>query len=306
MIYTITLNPALDKTVEINNFCPGEVNRISSLRLDAGGKGINVSKVIKTLGEESIALGLLAGRTGGFIKDYLDKENIKNDFVFIDGETRTNLKIIDTVNYINTDINEPAPEVSIEQLNKVADSLFKRLTKEDIVVFSGSVPSPSYRNIYSEWISEVNLRGAKAILDAEGESLRLGIMAAPFLIKPNIHELEGMLDIKIEGFEDAIKHGKELLSYGVKIVALSLGSDGAVFIDNNNTILAKGIKVEVKSTVGAGDSMVAALAYSLHSGLSLEETVKLSVATATANVTTSGTQPAAYETIMELKKRVYI
>ena len=118
MITTITINPAVDKTIEINNFSVGNVNRVASVRLDAGGKGINVSKVIKNLGGESRAMGILSGTSGKFIKDYLDEINILNDFVFTKGETRTNIKVVDMLNHTNTDINEAGPEASLKDLSE--------------------------------------------------------------------------------------------------------------------------------------------------------------------------------------------
>lgn len=306
MIITLTLNPAVDKTVEINNFAIGNVNRISSMRLDAGGKGINVSKVIKTLGGTSKALGLLAGGAGRFIIDYLDGERIGNDFVFINGETRTNLKIVDKVNHTNTDVNEIGPEVSIEDIYLVRDKLIKVMTKDDIVVFSGSIPKNIPISIYADLINEVNKCGARAVLDADGEILKAGVMAGPYLVKPNIHELERMFNVKIDDIDIAIEYSRKLLGYGVKQVALSLGSDGAVFINENLMVKAKGIKVDVISTVGAGDSMVAALTYSLHEGLDFESAVRLAVATGTANVMTSGTEPASLEIIRDLEKKVVL
>jgi 1-phosphofructokinase len=304
MIITITLNPALDKTVEIDNFSLGNVNRITEVRVDAGGKGINVSKVIKTLGGESRALGILAGRAGSHIREYLEAEEIENDFVFVEGETRTNIKVVDKINHTNTDINETGPEVSEEALLEVCNKVFENLSNRDIVILCGSVPANVDKGIYGRWISLAKEKGAKTILDADREMLKLGIKAGPYLIKPNVHELEIMFNKEIDNIEEAINLAKTILKNGVEIIVVSLGKDGAVFINDKCTILAHGIKVDVKSTVGAGDSMVAALAYSIHMGHSFEEAVKLAVATGSANVMTKGTEPAGLETIMELKEKV--
>lgn len=304
MVITITLNPAIDKTVEINEFNIGGVNRVSSMRIDAGGKGINVSKVIKSLDGKSKALGILAGENGKYIKNYLDKLQIDNNFVFLSGETRTNLKIIDAANHTNTDINEIGNPVSNEELKKVEKSIFDELAKENVVVFSGSVPAGVPKNIYRAWIKQVNEYGAKAILDADGELLQEGIKAGPYLIKPNIHELERLYNKELESINEVAETAKDLFKYGIEKIVVSLGEDGALFIDSKNIIHAYGLKVDVKSTVGAGDSMVAALALSLEKGYSLEETVQLAVATSAANVMTSGTQPADISIIRELKKKV--
>jgi 1-phosphofructokinase len=305
MITTVTLNPAVDKTVEIDNFTAGSVNRVASVRLDAGGKGINVSKVSASLGGKTRALGILAGKSGSFIKEYLDSIGVENKFIFIDGETRTNLKIVDKVQQMNTDINEPGPCISEADERKVIDNIIENMSSESIAVFSGSVPVGINKGIYKELIRAAGEKGVKAILDADGELLRQGLEAGPYLIKPNINELEGLLERKINGLEDVVSVSRSIMDkYGVKIVVVSLGEKGAVFINDNCTILAKGIKVQVKSTVGAGDSMVAALAFSIDKGLSFEEAVKLSVAAGTANVMTSGTQPAEVQTIMDIKEKV--
>jgi len=304
LIRTITLNPAVDKTVEIDNFKVGNVNRVSTQRVDAGGKGINVSKVIKSLGGESKALGLLAGRNGQFIKSYLDSIEIDNKFIFVNGETRTNIKVIDKINGTNTDINEPGTFIPEEDLQKVELSIFDNLSKDSIVIFSGSVPQGIPKSIYGKWINKAKGLGIKTVLDADGELLKEGIEAGPYMVKPNIHELEKFFNKKLESTEAVIEAAKSLLNYGINEVVVSLGEDGALFINKEEIILAHGLSVQVKSTVGAGDSMVAALAYSMEKGLKLEETVILSVATSAANVMTSGTQPADINEISGLMKDV--
>ena len=304
MITTITLNPAVDKTIVINNFSVGNVNRVTSIRLDAGGKGINVSKVINNLGGKSKAMGILSGKSGEFIKEYLDSTNILNDFIFTEGETRTNIKVVDEINHTNTDINEAGPQASDKDLNEVSDKIFNNINSEDIIVFSGSVPSNVDKKIYGNWIERAKAKGAKTILDADGELLKYGIQSGPFLVKPNIDELEGMFNKKINGVKEAVEIAKSLLAYGIVIVVVSLGGEGAIFVNKECSIYAHGLKVDVKSTVGAGDSMVAALAHSIEQGLSFEETVKLAVATSAANVMTSGTEPSDIKTIIELEKQV--
>lgn len=304
MITTVTLNPALDKTIEIDNFEIGEVNRISHTRVDAGGKGINVSKVIKSLGGTSKAVGILSGNSGSFIKGYLDKENIENDFTFTEGETRTNVKVVDKANHTNTDINEFGPEVSGKDLEEVARKFSKDLRDNSVIVFSGSIPKNVNKDIYKLWIEKSKAKGAKTLLDADGELLRQGIQAGPYLIKPNIHELEGFFGKKIEDKKEAVILSRKLMEYGVKVIVISLGGEGALFINEKDVIFAHGIKVNVSSTVGAGDSMVAALAVALDKGYDFESSIKLAVACGTASVTTAGTQAADIDTVMKFEKMV--
>jgi 1-phosphofructokinase len=305
MIVTVTLNPAIDKTVEVDHFSVNHVNRIISSRLDVGGKGINVSKVIASIGGDSRAIGALAGKAGEYIQQYLNAAGIENDFVFVDGETRTNLKVVDPVEHTNTDINEPGPDISSEALAKVGEKILTALNKDSVAVFSGSVPGNVSKDIYKKWIGLAKEKGAKTILDADGELLAQGIQAGPYLVKPNIHELERLLGRTIRGVEEAaVCAGVLMQRYQVEMMVISLGEQGALVLHQNQRLWARGIKVNVKSTVGAGDSMVAALAYALDKQYSLEKAVTLAVAAGTANVMTSGTQPSSLTTIRELEQRV--
>lgn len=160
MIYTITLNPALDKTVLIDNFSVNEVNRIRSIRTDPGGKGINVSKVIQCLGGQSTAVSLLAGNTGHFIAEKLNSMGIYGDYSFVPGETRTNLKVIDYQLHTNTDINEPGPFVEESVLDSILAKLLDKLKPGDIVILSGSVPANIPSDIYATWTVACQNTGA--------------------------------------------------------------------------------------------------------------------------------------------------
>lgn len=304
MITTVTLNPALDKTVNIEDFTIDSVNRVSTIRVDAGGKGINVSKVIKSLGGNSKVVAILAGNNGTFIKKYLEEIGIENDCLFIEGETRTNIKIVDKKNNTNTDVNENGATVSTETLNEVFEKQYRNMKENDILVLSGSIPQNAPKDIYKIWIEKTKEKGIKTILDADGELLRQGIKAGPFLIKPNIHELESLFNQKVKSTEEIIKLSKNFFEYGIEIVVVSLGEEGALFIKKDMVIKAKGIKVKVESTVGAGDSMVAALAFALERGYTFEKAVRLSIACGTASVMTTGTQAADLKVIMDLENKV--
>lgn len=304
MIKTVTLNPAVDKTVEIQDFKINKVNRISSVRLDAGGKGINVSKIIKVLNGRSIATGFLAGRNGEYIKNYLDHMGIENDFLFVKGETRTNIKVVDKYNNTNTDINEPGFKISEEDLKRLEDKIFFDMNEDSILVLAGSIPANVPTSIYREWIERAKNYRAKVFLDADGELLKEGIEAGPYLIKPNLSELERLLNRNINSINDVIKSAKSLLGKGIEVVVVSLGADGAVFVEKEKAIHVGGITVEIKSTVGAGDSMVASLAFALERGYSFERAAALSVATGTANVASPGTQPPKIEDVFRYEKQV--
>lgn len=305
MIYTVTLNPALDKTVEIPHLTVDSINRITTMRTDPGGKGINVSKVIKELGSESTATGILAGNTGRAISSALEDMKIRADFKFVEGETRTNLKVIDPVNHTNTDLNEPGITVSEEILNGLLAELLSKVKEGDIVVISGSLPKGAPKDTYGTWVKACKEAGAKVILDADGELLVNGMQASPYLIKPNHHELSELMGEKLETPEELEKAARGLMEkYSIAKIVVSMGGAGALYISENETIYAEGLKVSVQSTVGAGDSVVAALAVSEESGSSPEETVRLSTACGAANVMCSGTQAAEYSAIEALMPKV--
>lgn len=304
MIYTVTLNPAVDKTLEISGLSLGSVNRTDSNRTDAGGKGINVSKVIKTLGGESIAMGIVGGSTGSMIEQYMAKLGIKTDFVHVDADTRTNIKIIDTENHVNTDINEQGNPVGTQAVDEAEQKLRSVLKAGDTVVLAGSVPRGCPADIYAKLVRLCNSYDALTILDVDGALLKEGLNAKPFLIKPNIDELSRICGKTLKTPADAAAVAKKLISGGIPRVVVSLGGDGALFCDENNAYHAHGLKVTVRSTVGAGDSMVAALCMAIERGYDDFETIKLAVATSAANVTCSGTQPAEFEVIQSLINKV--
>lgn len=305
MIYTVTLNPALDKTVEIPSLTVDAVNRITSMRTDPGGKGINVSKVIGKLGGNSIAAGILGGDTGRAILSALESMGLTTCFHFVEGETRTNMKIIDPEAHTNTDINEPGVTVSEEILGELLTELLGKVTEKDIVVISGSMPKGSQQDTYYTWTKAFREKGAKVILDADGELLKAGLKASPYLIKPNNHELSALTGKTLETPKELEETARSLMKeYGIEKTVVSMGGAGALYVTADETIYAEGLKVPVGSTVGAGDSVVAALAVAEESGMSLEETVCLSTATGAANVMCSGTQAAEYEVIEKLIPKV--
>ena len=305
MIYTVTLNPALDKTVEIPSLTIDAVNRITTMRTDPGGKGINVSKVISKLGGKSIASGILAGDTGRAILLALKEMELETCFHFVNGETRTNMKVIDPVSRTNTDINEPGVTVSEEILSGLLKELLEIVREDDIVVISGSMPKGSPKETYFTWTKAFNAKGAKVLLDADGELLKAGLKASPYLIKPNNHELSAFVGRTLETPEELAVTAREIMKeYGIAKVVVSMGGDGALYVTKDESIYAEGLKVPVGSTVGAGDSVVAALAVAEESGMSLEETVRLSTATGAANVMCSGTQAAEFEVIKDLIPKV--
>jgi len=291
MIYTVTLNPAIDKTLIIDNFTPNTVNRAELLRSDVGGKGINVSKVIKNLGGQSIAMGILGGQGGKFICDTLIKTGVLTDFIFIEGEVRVNFKIVDKIKNTNTDINELGFCVDNAIADELLGTLLSKIKKNDVVVLAGSLPRGLSSKTYAHWITECKKMGARVFLDADGECFAEGLEAKPYLIKPNIDELSSFSGRELNSVADIKEMALKIVDSGVAKVVVSLGSKGALFADRNGAFLAEGIKVDVKSTVGAGDSMVAALALSEQSRIDFKKAARTAIASATAKVMCEGTKP---------------
>ena len=304
MIYTVTLNPAIDKTVVIENLSPGQVNRVASVRVDAGGKGINVSKCLRALGADTVAAAILAGSAGKQLEDMLKALNIPVLQVNVPGQSRTNLKIIDPVKKENTDINEPGPKVMPEDLEALRLMLGSKVKKGDSIVLSGSLPAGVEADLYRVWTTYFRELGAAVFLDADGEPMALGIQAGPYMIKPNNHELARLLGKEKLSLEEMCSEGKHLVESGIREVVISLGGDGALFVSNEGVFHAEGLSVPVKSTVGAGDSMVAAMVYSKEKGLDRETAIRLAVAMGAASVMQDGSQSPEKKLVEKLAQNV--
>ena len=303
MVITITMNPAIDKTVEINQWIHGGLNRITCVTKDAGGKGINVSKTIKALGGESLATGFLGGQTGENIQKRINELNISNDFVFVEEETRVNTKVVEIGGCV-TELNEMGPTISDESMKLLLEVLNKYLKKETLLVLSGSVPNGVSKDIYRQITELAHKGGAKVFVDADGEVFTNALLAKPDIVKPNRLELEKYVGHRLESTEEIIESGKGLLEKGVKTVIISLGSEGAYFMDEKHTLYSPGLTVKVNSTVGAGDAMVAAFSWGLDQGLSFEECAKLAIATSAGAVTTVGTKPPEKSVVEEFLDQV--
>ena len=306
MIRTVCLNPALDKTAQVPGFKIDAVSRITELRVDAGGKGINVSKVIKELGGDSVAYALLAGDAGRALERMVTDAGIKVVAKYVDGETRTNLKVVDAELHTNTDINEPGPTVTAQDLQDLLDILVADIEEGDTVVLAGSEPAGAPVDTYATWIKACKEAGAKVFLDADGAVFDAAIPAGPTMVKPNDHELSGLVGRVLTDLHEIDVAAREIMARGVEWVTVSMGGAGALFVTPEKSLRAISPKVKVGSTVGAGDSVVAAIAYAGDEGQSLEDTIRLSMATGSANVMQSGTQAAPRELVDSLIDKVGI
>ncbi|MDO5399005.1 MAG: 1-phosphofructokinase [bacterium] len=306
MIVTVTMNPAIDKTVEINTLERGGLNRIKTAVYDAGGKGVNVSKTIKELGGKTLATGFLGGNAGRTIDNILDGLGIETDFVWVDGETRTNTKVFEE-NGMLTELNEHGCVVPLEKINELMAKLEKLAGEDVLFVLSGSIPAGVSKDIYGEITKMAHSKGAAVLLDADGELFRNSIGAIPDIIKPNRVELEEYVGMD-DGADDKelLKIADDFVKKGIKTVAVSMGGDGAIILHDGIRVKCPVLNVKAHSTVGAGDAMVAALAYAWENKLSHEETVKMCMAVSAGAVTTIGTKPPSRELVDELMKQVII
>nr|WP_304970271.1 1-phosphofructokinase [uncultured Schaedlerella sp.] len=306
MIITVTMNPAIDKTVEIDALKPGGLNRIRKVEYDAGGKGINVSKTIHELGGESIATGFLGGNAGRTIENVLDARKIMHDFIWVDGETRTNTKVFEE-NGAVTELNEPGPAISEEQIQKLMNKLENYAGVNTLIVLSGSIPGGVGKDIYEKIIRMAHGKGSQVLMDADGEVFSLSLEAGPDIIKPNRVELEEYvgIDYRASG-KELLEMTRKLMEKGIHTAAVSMGKSGAMFVKGGYEAVCPALPVKAHSTVGAGDAMVAALAYAWDQKLGDEETVRLCMAASAGAVTTIGTKPPAKELVEELKMQVKI
>ncbi len=302
MVYTLTLNPALDYVVKTEEFLPGELNRMQDEQLLVGGKGINVSRVLKTLGVSSTAMGFVAGFTGKEIEDELTKEGIKTDFVRLDrGNSRINIKIKAVQ---ETELNGKGPKVDTSAKEQLFEKL-DCLKKGDILVMSGSNANGLSDDIYAETMQSLGGRDIDFVVDASGELLKKSLCFKPWLIKPNKQELEQFFDCRIESTEQALIYAKRFLEYGVKNILLSLGKDGAIFVDSReNVYRITAPSGKAVNTVGAGDSMIAGFLAGCCLYENLEDRLRLAAAAGSATAFLDDL--AEKESIMDLFDKVMV
>lgn len=289
MIYTVTLNPALDKTLLATGLEPETINRARVLRLDCGGKGINVSRALRNLGLPSVATGWIGGATGEHLARGLRQEGIQTDLIPIAGETRTNLTIHDQRRGVLVKLNEAGPTVSDEDVVGFLQHVQERAQPGDIWVLSGNLPPGAPDDLYATLIGIVQSAGGHAWLDASGAPLRLGCAAAPKLAKPNLSEAESVLGRSLLTPDHWGEALRAFLDMGIACVALSLGKDGAVIADGRAAHWARPPTVQAWSNIGAGDSLLAGLLWSATQGMPLAEAIRWAVAAGTAAVLEEGT-----------------
>jgi 1-phosphofructokinase len=278
MIYTVTLNPSIDYIVEVEDLRLGDLNRMKRDLKLPGGKGINVSRVLNQLEVQNKAIGFLGGFTGRYIEEWLRKESISSDFVFVSDDTRINIKL---KHGEETEINGAGPAIRDTE----ADALLQKLAAlnvDDVVILSGSVPPSLGADFYDRLISVCKQSGAEFVIDTTGSALKKALPHQPLLVKPNHHELAELFGVTIQTKAEIITYGRKLLEAGAKHVLVSMAGEGALFITEQGVYHANAPKGTVKNSVGAGDSMIAGFVGTLTLTGDLMEAFRAGVASGSA------------------------
>ncbi len=302
MIYTVTLNPALDRTLWVEKIKPDDSNRIEKEEKYAGGKGTDISRVLAEFGVSNKALGFAGGFAGEELEGILLNEGISCDFIRISGETRTNI-IVNEREGDQIVFNAKGPEIKPYELMQMIHRI-EELEKPEIVAVSGSLPCGIHPVIYQKIIEIAKSRGAMVILDTDGDALKTGIRAHPDVIKPNIHELSRLVDRELKEMDEIISAAWSLHKKGVGIVLVSMGSRGILLVTEGKQYWASPPEVEVKNTIGAGDSAIAGFIYGLVSGKGLKDALIYAVAAGTATTLRPGTALCRKEDFIRLIPRV--
>lgn len=290
MILTVTLNAAVDKTFMIPGFSVDRVHRPTQWRVTAGGKGVNVARVYAILGGSPFATGLLGGANGRLILRSLQEQCIPADFVRVSEEARECIAIIDPQTGAQTEINEAGPTVRPPEVKRFLRKYEQLLDAHNFrwVVLSGSIPPGTPADIYRTLISSAKRRGVECVLDSSGQPLALGVDAVPWMVKPNIRELEAWARRNLQSTEEVLEAGGSLREKGIEIVAITMGEQGAIAMSSDGAWRAIAPPVAFVSAVGSGDAFVAAFLWSMEQGMDVASALSMGVAAGSANAATFG------------------
>ncbi len=301
MITTICLNPCFDKTVEVDRLELGQVNRTRSARVDLGGKGINVAVVAHRLGLEAQAIGVMGEDGSEELCRLMDAEGIPHHFLTVPGHVRTNMKICSREGGGVTEINEPGAALDEEMLERFTAMAKEKTAQSDVVVLTGSLPPGCPEGTYRDLM--VALEGKKIILDTEGKELELGVREGhPLLIKPNLREMERTLGMELRTMRSIRDAALIFIRLGAEHAVVSMGPMGAMYVSARETLFAPALRVETKSTVGAGDAMIGGMLLGYQRTGSMAKAFRSGIAAGAASVMTAGTQliiPSDFERLLE-------
>ncbi|MBS7007814.1 1-phosphofructokinase [Anaerostipes sp.] len=300
MIITVTLNVSVDKAYKIKGSVrPGTVSRVEECRNTAGGKGLNVARIVDLCGGNAAAAGFAGGFNGSYVKKMLEEDGIKSRFTEVKGETRSCINIL-AEDGTSTEYLEPGAPVDQEEWERFLQDFESLLSKSEVVTISGSIPKGLRKDCYRDLIREVRSRGKQVILDTSGEYLKEGIKEGPTMIKPNQEELSALLGIQIRTREELIKAGKKLRDQGIPYVVISLGAEGALMICEDGVYHGKPPKLKALNPVGCGDSMVGAFAVAFSQNKPAHKALAFAVAVSAANAMNPGTGKFRKEDLQEI------
>lgn len=304
MILSVTLNPSVDLALFVDQLHLNDTNRVTRAERDAGGKGVNLSRVVSELAGQTTATGFLGGDSGRFIEQVLNRQGVHNDFVPVEGETRTNVSFEDRSNNPPTTLNGLGPTVTKADFDLLLEKVGRLATQASWVALGGSLPPgcpPDAYKTLSEWAKN---SGAKVVLDADGDAQKQGLLAKPDLIKPNSKEASRLLGRPVDTLEASVAAVKELYAlHPGAIVIISRGADGAVLASSEGVLVGESPSVPVHSTIGSGDSMIAGILWGLTTGLSMSEAFRYGLAAGAATATTDGSEIGRRDVILELVER---
>ncbi len=289
MITTVCMNPSFDKTATVDAVMLGGLNRLENVRNDVGGKGLNVASVLSRLKVNVACVGCLGIADEKDFMDMVNAEGLRFVYLPLPGKTRTNLKVLDTQSKTVTEFNEPGLTMTPQQQDDFMALLCREAQGSSHVVFSGRLPLGCAEDTYRRLMAA--LPDTACVLDAAGDALRLGLKQRPFLIKPNLPELEALMGCELKTLRAIRDAALVLVSKGAKNVIVSMGKYGAVLTDGARTLFAPALSVAALSTVGAGDAMVGGVLMGLSRGEAMEDCFRNGVAAGAASVMTDGTQP---------------
>lgn len=306
MITSVSLNPSVDKMLTVDEFAYGGLNRAASTRDDLAGKAINVALVTAALGVETECIGFMFRDNGKPFEAKMMRHGIRSDFIWLDGSVRTNIKLFDKATGRITEINEPGTRVFESNTKKLLDLIARHAADSDYLLLTGSLPPGCPDDLYKTIIGMVEGLNCRCVLDASGEALKSGILARPFLIKPNIHELQSLVGRALNSVEDIVFAASGIVKEGVEVVCVSMGEEGALIVNRREALYAKRVEVNVRSTVGAGDAMVGGLIAGFLGEQPLEAVFRMGVACASASVMADGTKAIDRENYKLLFPKIQI
>lgn len=283
MITVLSLSPAVDKIYTIDDFCAGGLYRVNNCLLSPGGKGINVAKVTRMLDSQVAVLGFKAGSTGQWLEKSVRALGAETHFTSVEGESRTNINIIDKLNNRETEILEDGPIIDPEAWETFCEQFNLRIRTSSVLVCSGGLPKGLDTGTYARLIEQANKYSIRTILDSSGEVLELGIKARPYMIKPNLRELSTYFGRSFTQEDQIIAACKEIINKGIKVVVTSLGAQGALLVTENKAYRAHPFSITIANTIGSGDSMVAGISAGIDDNKPIEECFRLGCACATSN-----------------------